>query len=33
MIEYYEKKGLVKNVDAEYTLALTEDEIKKIIGL
>ena len=33
VIEYYEKKGLVKKVDAENTLALTEDDIKKIIGL
>jgi adenylate kinase family enzyme len=33
LIEYYEKKGLVKKVDAENTLALTEDDIKKIIGL
>lgn len=33
VIEYYEKKGLVKKVDAENTLALTEDDIKKIIGI
>ena len=33
VIEYYEKKGLVKKVDAENTLDLTEDDIKKIIGL
>ena len=33
VIEYYEKKGLVKKVDAENTLVLTEDDIKKIIGL
>ncbi len=33
VIEYYEKKGLLKNIDAETTLDLTEDDIKKIIGL
>ncbi len=33
VIEYYEKKGLVKKVDAENTLDLTENDIKKIIGL
>ena len=33
VIEYYEKKGLVKKVDAENTLPLTESDIKKIIGL
>ena len=33
VIEYYEKQGLVKKVDAENTLSLTEDDIKKIIGL
>ena len=33
VIEYYEKKGLVKKVDAENTLDLSEDDIKKIIGL
>jgi adenylate kinase len=33
VIEYYEKKGLVKRVDAENTLALNDDDIKKIIGL
>jgi adenylate kinase len=33
VIDYYEKKGLVKKVDAENTLDLTEDDIKKIIGL
>ncbi|MHA1256838.1 MAG: adenylate kinase [Promethearchaeota archaeon] len=33
VIEYYEKQGLVKKVDAEHTLDLTEDDIKKIIGL
>lgn len=33
VIEYYEKNGLVKKVDAENTLALTEDDIKQIIGL
>ena len=33
VIEYCEKKGLVKKVDAENTLDLSEDDIKKIIGL
>ena len=33
VIEYYEKKGLAKKVDAENTLDLTEDDIKKLIGL
>ena len=33
VIEYYEKEGLVKKIDAENTLALTEDDIKNIIGL
>ncbi len=33
VIEYYEKQGLVKKVDAENTLDLTEDDIKKIIGI
>ena len=33
VIEYYKSKGLVKKVDAENTLDLTEDDIKKIIGL
>ena len=33
VIEYYEKKGLVKKVNAENTLDLTEDDIKKILEL
>ncbi|MGB5910400.1 MAG: nucleoside monophosphate kinase [Promethearchaeia archaeon] len=33
VIDYYEKKGLVKKVDAENTLGLTEGDIKKILEL
>jgi adenylate kinase len=33
VIKYYEKKELVKKVDAENTLDLSEEDIKKIIGL
>jgi len=33
IINHYQEKGLVKKVDAENTLDLTEDDIKKIIGL
>lgn len=33
VIKYYKKKKLLKKVDAENTLDLTEDDIKKIIGL
>ena len=33
VIKYYKKKKLLKKVDAENTLDLTEDNIKKIIGL
>ncbi|MFX0069623.1 MAG: adenylate kinase [Candidatus Hermodarchaeota archaeon] len=33
VIKYYKKKKLLKKVDAENTLDLTKDDIKKIIGL
>ncbi len=33
LIEYYEKQGIVKRVNSEDTLKLTDDEIKKIIEL
>ena len=33
IIKYYKKKKLLKKVDAENTLDLTETDIKKIIGL
>jgi len=33
IIDHYQEKGLLKKVDAENTLDLTEDDIKKIIGL
>ncbi len=33
IINYYQEKGLLKKVEAENTLELTEDDIKKIIGL
>jgi adenylate kinase len=33
VIKYYKKKGLLKKVNAENTLDLTEDEIKKILEL
>ncbi len=33
LIDYFNEKGLVKKVDAETTLDLTADDIKKIIGL
>ena len=33
VIKFYKKKKLLKKVDAENTLDLTEDDIKKIIGL
>jgi len=33
IINYYQEKGLVKKVNAENTLDLTKDDIKKIIGL
>ncbi|MFX0177986.1 MAG: adenylate kinase [Candidatus Hodarchaeota archaeon] len=33
VIKYYKKKGLLKKVDAENTLDLTEDDIKKILEL
>jgi adenylate kinase len=33
VIKYYKKKKLLKKIDAENTLDLTEDDIKKIIGL
>ncbi|MFX1394489.1 MAG: adenylate kinase [Promethearchaeota archaeon] len=33
IIKYYKKKKLLKKVDAENTLDLTEADIKKIIGL
>jgi adenylate kinase len=33
VIKYYKKKKLLKKVDVENTLDLTEDDIKKIIGL
>jgi len=33
VIKYYKKKKLLKKVNAENTLDLTEDDIKKIIGL
>ena len=33
VIKYYKKKKLLKKVDAENTLDLTESDIKKIIGL
>ena len=33
IIKYYKKQKVLKKVDAENTLDLTEDDIKKIIGL
>jgi adenylate kinase family enzyme len=33
VIKYYKKKKLLKKVDAENTLDLTESDINKIIGL
>ena len=33
IIDHYQEKGILKKVDAENTLDLTEDDIKKIIGL